>query len=59
MRSHNDETKPEAAPEQLQPPSQPAPAPPRPGPAPTKPGLSLEERVARLEQKLVPLIGEL
>lgn len=57
MRSHNDDNKPEAAAEQ--PPSQPAPAAPRPGPAPAKPGLSLEERVARLEQKLVPLIGEL
>lgn len=51
MRSRDDEKQPEPAPE-------PATAPPA-GPAPTKPGLSLEERVARLEQKLVPLIGEL
>ena len=59
MRSRDDDnSKPEAAAPQ---PSQPAPAPPQPhsGPAPSKPGLSLEERVARLEQKLVPLIGEL
>lgn len=55
MRSQNDEHKTEAAS-----PSQPAPAPaPHQGPAPTKPGLSLEERVARLEQRLVPIIGEL
>ena len=51
MRSRDDDNKPESAPE-------PAPA-PRAGPAPTKPGLSLEERVERLEKRLVPIIGEL
>lgn len=54
MRSRDDDKQPEPAPE---PAAAPVPAPS--GPAPTKPGLSLEERVARLEQKLVPLIGEL
>lgn len=54
MRSRDDDNnKPEAAA-----PSQPAPA-PHSGPAPTKPGLSLEERIERLEKKLVPIIGEL
>lgn len=53
MRSRDDNDKPEAAQ-----PSPPAPA-PAPGPAPTKPGLSLEERIERLEKKLVPIIGEL
>lgn len=51
MRStRDDEQKPEPAPE------------PTPTPAPagtTTAGLSLEERIARLEQKLVPIIGEL
>ena len=52
MRStRDDEKQPEPAPE-------PAPA-PHVGPAPTKPGLSLEERVERLEKRLVPIIGEL
>ena len=52
MRStRDDEKQPETA-------AEPAPA-PHAGPAPAKPGLSLEERVERLEKRLVPLIGEL
>lgn len=51
MRStRDDEQKPEAAPE-------PTPTPPPAGT--TTAGLTLEERVARLEKKLVPIIGEL
>ena len=53
MRSHAEGNAPEAAPEQ------PQPAPAQPTPAPTKPGLSLEERVERLEKRLVAIIGEL
>ena len=52
MRSRDDEQKPEPA---AEPTSAPAPS----GPAPAKPGLSLEERVERLEKRLVPIIGEL
>lgn len=48
--SHEDAKTPEPTPE-------PTPAPS--GPAPAKPGLSLEERVERLEKRLVPIIGEL
>lgn len=53
MRSTRDDDNKLDAPE-------PAPAPaPHAGPAPSKPGLSLEERVERLEKRLVPIIGEL
>lgn len=50
MKSHAEDKTPEAAPEHPQPHSV---------PAPKQPELSLEERVERLEKRLVSIIGEL
>lgn len=53
MRSRDDEKQPEPA---EQAPAQAHPAPPA---GTTTAGLTLEERIARLEQRLAPIIGEL
>lgn len=54
MRSARDDDKQPEPAEQAQPPAH---VPPPAGT--TTAGLTLEERIARLEQKLVPIIGEL
>lgn len=57
MKSHGEEHRSDTAPEQPQP-AHAAPQTHRAQP-PTKPALSLEDRVERLEKRLVAIIGEL